>query len=205
MINLIICDDQEVVCQGLKAILSTTEAINVLGIANNGVELIEKIKKKAPHVVLMDLKMPVMNGLQATKEIKQKYPQIKVLVLTTYDADAWVFDAIRNGADGYLLKDASREKLIQAIVDVSKGRTPVDEKIAKGVQKGETLVGKKLTDREKEILGLIANGLSNAEIAQEIFLSKGTVRNYVSAILEKLEVKDRTQAAVVALRYGIVD
>ncbi|HEY59857.1 MAG TPA: response regulator transcription factor [Anaerolineae bacterium] len=213
MINLIICDDQEVVCQGLQAILSTTEAINVLGIANNGVELIEKIEKKAPHVVLMDLKMPVMNGLQATKEIKQKYPQIKVLVLTTYDADAWVFDAIRNGADGYLLKDASREKLIQAIVDVSEDRTPVDEKvavklftkIAKGVQKGETLVGKNLTDREKEILGLIANGLSNAEIAQEIFLSKGTVRNYVSAILEKLEVKDRTQAAVVALRYGIVD
>jgi len=213
MINLIICDDQEVVCQGLQAILSTSEAINVLGIANNGVELIEKIELKAPHVVLMDLKMPVMNGLQATKEIKQKYPQVKVLVLTTYDADAWVFDAIRNGADGYLLKDASKEKLIEAIINVSKDSTPVDEKvagklfakIAKSAQKSETLVGKNLTDREREILGLIANGRSNAEIAQEIFLSEGTVRNYVSAILEKLKVEDRTQAAVVALRYGIVD
>lgn len=213
MINLIICDDQEVVCQGLQAILSTSEAINVLGIANNGVGLIEKIELKAPHVVLMDLKMPVMNGLQATKEIKQKYPQVKVLVLTTYDADAWVFDAIRNGADGYLLKDASKEKLIEAIINVSKDSTPVDEKvagklfakIAKSAQKSETLVGKNLTDREREILGLIANGRSNAEIAQEIFLSEGTVRNYVSAILEKLKVEDRTQAAVVALRYGIVD
>jgi len=213
MINLIICDDQEVVCQGLQAILSTSEAINVLGIANNGVGLIEKIELKAPHVVLMDLKMPVMNGLQATKEIKQKYPQVKVLVLTTYDADAWVFDAIRNGADGYLLKDASKEKLIEAIINVSKDSTPVDEKvagklfakIAKSAQKSETLVGKNLTDREREILELIANGRSNAEIAQEIFLSEGTVRNYVSAILEKLKVEDRTQAAVVALRYGIVD
>jgi DNA-binding NarL/FixJ family response regulator len=101
MIKLVICDDQEVVCQGLNAILSTSENLRVVGIANNGLEALDLIGKHNPDVVLMDLKMPIMNGIHATKEIKKKYPDTKVLVLTTYDADAWLFDAIRNGADGY--------------------------------------------------------------------------------------------------------
>ena len=212
MIKVFICDDQEVVCQGLQAILSSNKEIQVTGIANNGMELIEKLEKEPPDVILMDLKMPVMNGVQATKEIKKKYPHIKVLVLTTYDADAWVFDAIRSGADGYLLKDASREKLINAIFHIAQDGTPVDEKvagklfskIASSVEKGATFMGQNLSAREKEILGLIANGLTNAEIAEVLFLSEGTVRNYVSSILDKLDVQDRTQAAVLALRNGIV-
>lgn len=213
MIKLIICDDQEVVCQGLKAILSTSDNLEVSGIANNGVEALELLESDPVDVVLMDLKMPVMNGIHATKAIKEKYPDIKVLVLTTYDADAWLFDAIRNGADGYLLKDTSREALVQAIEEIVGGNTPVDSKVAgklfkqlsKQAMPGDSTLGENLSDREKEILKLITQGMSNAEIAQTLFLSEGTVRNYVSSILEKLDVDDRTQAAVLALRYGLVE
>ncbi len=213
MIKLIICDDQEVVCQGLKAILSTSENIEVLGIANNGVEAMELIESHPIDVILMDLKMPIMNGIHATKAIKEKYPNIKVLVLTTYDADAWLFDAIRNGADGYLLKDTSREALVQAIEEIVLGNTPVDSKVAgklfhqlsKQALPGDSTLGQNLSDREKEILKLVTHGMANSEIAQTLFLSEGTVRNYVSSILEKLEVDDRTQAAVLALRYGLVE
>jgi DNA-binding NarL/FixJ family response regulator len=213
MIKLIICDDQEVVCQGLKAILSTSENIQVIGIANNGVEALELLQEHPVDIVLMDLKMPIMNGIHATKAIKEKYPEIKVLVLTTYDADAWLFDAIRNGADGYLLKDTSREALVKAIEEIVVGNTPVDSKVAgklfkqlsKQAMPGDSTLGENLSDREKEILKLITQGMANAEIAQNLFLSEGTVRNYVSAILEKLNVDDRTQAAVLALRYGLVE
>ena len=213
MIDLVICDDQEVVCQGLKAILGTSENIQVVGIANNGMEALTLIKNHHPHVVLMDLKMPVMNGIHATKEIKEKYPETKVLVLTTYDADAWLFDAIRNGADGYLLKDTSRETLINAIEEIYAGMTPLDSKVAgklfqqlsRQALPGDTTMGQDLTDREREILKLISHGMANAEIAGTLFLSEGTIRNYVSSILEKLQVDDRTQAAVLALRYGLVE
>jgi len=208
-----ICDDQEVVCQGLNAILGTADKLEVSGIANNGQEALELLQKKCADVVLMDLKMPVMNGIHATKEIKEKHPQVKVLILTTYDADAWLFDAIRNGADGYLLKDTSREMLIQSIEEIAEGKTPVDSKVAgklfsqlsKHALPGESTLGKDLAEREREILALIAQGMTNAEIAHALFLSEGTVRNYVSSILEKLGVEDRTQAAVLALRFGLVD
>jgi len=213
MIKVIICDDQEVVCQGLNAILGTADNLEVSGIANNGLEAIELISKNSCDVVLMDLKMPIMNGIHATREIKEKFPQVKVLVLTTYDADAWLFDAIRNGADGYLLKDTSREMLIQSIEEIVEGKTPVDSKIAgklfsqlnKQSLPADSTIGKDLTDREREILKLISHGMTNAEIANTLFLSEGTVRNYVSAILEKLAVDDRTQAAVLALRFGLVE
>ncbi len=213
MIDVIICDDQEVVCQGLKAILSTAENLRVVGIANNGLEALDLIGKHKPDVVLMDLKMPIMNGIHATKEIKEKYPDTKVLVLTTFDADAWLFDAIRNGADGYLLKDTSREILINAIQEIHEGRTPLDSKVAgklfhqlsRQALPGDTTLGQDLTKREKEILKFISHGMTNAEIAQNLFLSEGTVRNYVSKILKKLQVDDRTQAAVLALRFGLVE
>jgi len=213
MIEVIICDDQEVVCQGLKAILGLSPDISVAGIANNGLEALELLAEKKVDVVLMDLKMPVMNGIHATKAIKEKYPEVKVLVLTTYDADAWLFDAVRNGADGYLLKDTSREDLILSIREVTIGKTPVDSKVAgklfnqisKTGIPGESTIGNNLSEREKEILKLISHGMTNAEIAESLFLSEGTVRNYVSSILKKLDVKDRTQAAVLALRHGLVE
>lgn len=213
MTRILICDDQEVVCQGLSAILSTNQQMKVVGIANNGAEALDLLAKKEVDLILLDLKMPVLNGIQATKIIKESYPQIKILILTTYDADDWLFDAIRNGADGYLLKDTSRENLIHAIQEIMEGKTPVDtkvagklfNKIAKTTQVGPTTLGQDLNEREKQILKGISHGFSNAEIAAELFLSEGTVRNYVSGILKKLEVDDRTQAAVLALRYGLVE
>ncbi len=213
MIRIIICDDQEVVCQGLNAILGTADNLEVVGIGNNGMEALDLIAEKNPDVVLLDLKMPVLNGIHATKAIKKKYQNTKVLILTTYDADAWLFDAIRNGADGYLLKDTSREALIRAIEEVHEGKTPLDSKVAgklfqqlsKQALPGDTTLAQDLTEREIEVLKLVSHGLGNADIAQTLFLAEGTVRNYVSSILKKLDVDDRTQAAVLALRYGLAD
>ncbi|MBN1813079.1 MAG: response regulator transcription factor [Anaerolineae bacterium] len=212
MIRVLICDDQAIVCEGLQAILSTAQDIKVVDIANDGAQAVEMIAEAQPDVVLMDLKMPVMNGVQATRLIRERHPGVRVLVLTTYDADEWVFDAVRGGASGYLLKDTPREKLIEAIRDTAAGRTPVDPsvagklfaQVARGTAPPDTSIAKDLSEREREVLGLLARGMTNAEIAKRLYLSEGTVRNYVSAILAKLNVSDRTQAAVLALRYGLV-
>ncbi len=213
MIRVLICDDQDLVCEGLKGILSTDQELQVVGIANNGEEALEMISTCQPDLVLMDLKMPVMNGVQATRRMREQYPGVEVLVLTTYDADEWVFDAIRAGARGYLLKDTSREKLITAIKEARAGKTPVDPNVAgalfahvvQQVSAPDPALAGLFSEREREVLCLLAKGLSNAEIAARIYLSEGTVRNYVSSILAKLEVEDRTQAAVLAIRYGLTD
>jgi DNA-binding NarL/FixJ family response regulator len=213
MIKILICDDQELVCEGLKAILSTDPNLEVVGVANDGTEALELIPDCQPDLILMDLKMPVMNGVQATRQIRQQYADIQILVLTTYDADNWVFDAIRAGARGYLLKDTPRERLIAAIKDAIAGKTPVDPDVAgrlfahvmQQAPAPDTTIASQLNEREKEVLGLLGKGLSNAEIARRIYLSEGTVRNYVSSIFEKLSVADRTQAAILAIRYGLAD
>ena len=213
MIRVILCDDQEVVLEGLQAILKATPEIQVVGVARNGAEALELIPLVHPDVVLMDLKMPEMNGIQATRRIREQFPNVRVLVLTTYDADEWVFDAIRSGAAGYLLKDTPREDLIAAVIGTATGKTHIDPsvagkvfaQIAQTASAPETSLAEKLSDREREVLRLMARGFSNADIAQRLFLSEGTIRNYVSSILTKLEVSDRTQAAVIALRYGLAD
>jgi DNA-binding NarL/FixJ family response regulator len=213
MIKVLICDDQEVVCEGLKAILRTEPEIEVSGIAHNGNQALELIQKSQPDVVLMDLKMPVMNGIQATRRIHDQYPDVHVLVLTTYDADEWVFDAIRSGANGYLLKDTPREELIAAIKGTAAGRTHIDpgiagklfSHIAQSTTPPNTAIIDTLSDRECEILGLIAHGFTNSTIAERLYLSEGTVKNYVSSIFTKLGVSDRTQAVILAFRYGLVD
>lgn len=212
MIRVVICDDQAVVCEGLKAILGTSRTIEVVGIGSDGTEAVELVEKHRPDVILMDLKMPIMNGIQATGVIRDRFPETRVLVLTTYDADEWVFDAIRNGAAGYLLKDLPREALIAAIEGTAQGKTHVDPAVAGKLfaQVAQTSplpdspVFKVLSEREIEVLRLLARGFNNAEIARRLSLSEGTVRNYVSAILDKLGVEDRTQAAVLALRHGLV-
>jgi DNA-binding NarL/FixJ family response regulator len=212
VIRVLICDDQAIVCEGLQAILSTAQDIEVMGTAHDGAQAVEMVAEAQPGVVLMDLKMPVMNGVQATRLIRERHPQVRVLVLTTYDADEWVFDAVRGGASGYLLKDTPREKLIEAIRDTAAGKTPVDPNVAgklfaqvvQGTAPPDTSIAEDLSEREREVLGLLARGMTNAEIAERLYLSEGTVRNYVSAILSKLDVPDRTQAAVLALRYGLV-
>jgi DNA-binding NarL/FixJ family response regulator len=213
MIRVLICDDQDLVCEGLKAILSTDADIGVLGVANDGAQALDMIPSLSPDLVLMDLKMPLMNGIQATRRIRQEFPQVKVLVLTTYSEDQWVFDAIRAGAAGYLLKDTPREGLIAAIKGTAAGKSHVDpevagkllDHIAHKTASPDTALIESLSEREREVLRLLARGLSNSDIASRLFLSEGTVRNYVSAIFSKLEVTDRTQAAVLAIRFGVVE
>ncbi|HSV85633.1 MAG TPA: response regulator transcription factor [Levilinea sp.] len=212
-IRLLICDDQAIVCEGLLAMLSTMPKLQVVGVAHNGMEAINLIPLVKPDLVLMDLKMPVMNGIQATKAISQNYPEVRVLVLTTYDTDEWVIDAVRSGAAGYLLKDTPREDLVLMITDTVAGRSHIDPQVAGKVlnyvasQPRPSLLDQQLisvlSNREREILQLLARGHSNAEIAQALFLSDGTVKNYVSSILAKLGVADRTQAALVAVRAGL--
>ena len=209
--KVIICDDQAIVRDGLAMLLKLEPDIEVVGTVEDGAAAVEMVADKKPNVILMDLKMPIMNGVEATRQIKEKYPEVKVLVLTTYADDEWVFDAIQAGASGYLLKDTPREDLIKAVMGTVAGKTYVDPSIAGKVleqvsshqTQPATLITSKLTDREIEVLRLMARGLSNADIADQLFLSDGTVRNHVSAILAKLGVSDRTQAAVIAIQHGL--
>lgn len=213
MVRVIICDDQQVVCEGLRVILGSAPGIEVVGVAYDGAQVLELVSKTKADVVLMDLRMPKMNGIQATRLLRQQHPEVRVLVLTTYDADEWVFDAVRAGAAGYLLKDAPREELLSAVKGTAEGKTHVDPavagklfaKIVQGPPPLNAAVFKTLTERERELLRLLAEGMTNAEIARRLHLSEGTVRNYVSSILAKLGVSDRTQAVAIAFRHGLVD
>ena len=213
MIRVLICDDQEIVCEGLQRILDTDGEINVVGTVHNGLEALEMVERLQPDLVLMDLKMSVMNGVVATRKIRERHPEIRILVLTTYDDDEWLFDAIRSGAAGYLLKDRPREELINAIKGTMAGKTYIDpsvagkvlSNVAQNMPRQQPPVEISLSEREQEVLQLMTQGLSNADIAGRLFLSEGTVRNYTSAIFSKLNVSDRTQAVILALRYGLVD
>jgi DNA-binding NarL/FixJ family response regulator len=211
MIRVLICDDQTVVRDGLEAILSTDDEIEVVGIARHGQEALDLIPQRQPDVVLMDLKMPVLNGVQATERLRKAWPRIRVLVLTTYAEDSWVLDAVRAGASGYLLKDTRRDDLIEAIKGTAAGKVFLDPSIAGKVVRELVAPPRPslpsdevLTERELGVLGLICKGYSNPEIAQQLHLAAGTVRNYVSSILQKLGVEDRTQAAVIAYQRGLV-
>jgi DNA-binding NarL/FixJ family response regulator len=209
--KVIICDDQAIVRDGLTMLLKLEPDIEVVGTAEDGAAVVEMVAKEKPDLVLMDLKMPIMNGVEATRQIRAKYLGVKILVLTTYDDDEWVFDAIQAGASGYLLKDTPRDEVIKAVKGTVSGKTYVDPSVAGKVleqvsthqTQPATLITSKLTEREIEVLRLIAKGLSNKDISGQLFLSEGTVRNHVSAILAKLGVSDRTQAAVIAIQHGL--
>lgn len=213
MIRVLVCDDQAVVCDGLEMILNSDPQVQVVGKAYDGDEAVELAFRTMPDLVLMDLKMPAMNGIQATRAIRRKNPEVKILVLTTYGDDEWVFDAIRSGANGYLLKGVQREDLIRAVKGTVTGETHVDptvagklfDSVAKSAPSAKTILTEDLTERELEILKRIAKGYTNAEIAEELFLTRGTVRNYVSVLLAKLGVEDRTQAAILAIQHGLVE
>jgi len=212
MIRVLIVDDQSVVCEGLRVMLNAAPEIEVVGVAYNGASALELMPTLQPDLVLMDLKMPVMNGIHATRAIRERFPTIPVLVLTTYDDDEWVFDAIRAGAAGYLLKDSRREDIVQAIADTVEGRAHIDPAVANKllsyVRSGpvpQPQIVEILSERERDVLRLLAHGLSNADIAGRLSLAEGTVRNYVSTILSKLNATDRTQAAALAWRYGLVN
>ena len=211
MIRVLIVDDQEIVCEGLHVVLSANPNIEVVGMAHDGAKAVELVESLRPDLVLMDLKMPLMNGVQATHAIKTQYPETAVLILTTYDEDEWVVDAIRAGANGYLLKDTGREEVVAAIEGVIAGKNPVDpgvaEKLFKYVRYGvpsQSNLADLLSERELGVLRLLATGLTNAAIADRLHLSEGTVRNHVTNILAKLNVTDRAQATALAWRYGLV-
>jgi len=209
--KVLICDDQEIVRDGLALLLKLDREIEVVGLAQNGAEAVTLVARMMPDLVLMDLKMPVMNGIEATRQIRAAYPATKVLVLTTYDDDEWVFDAVRAGASGYLLKDTPREEVIQAVKGTVEGKSYVDpavagkllSQVAGGQTQPSAHITSRLTERELAVLRLLARGQTNADIASNLHLSEGTVRNHVSTILAKLQVADRTQAAVIALQHGL--
>jgi len=212
MYKILICDDQKIVCEGLQTIINADPELEVIGITHNGAEALEMIPERMPDLVLMDLKMPEMNGVLATRKITSLYPEIYVLILTTYDDDEWIFDAIRSGAAGYLLKDTPPGDLIKSIKGTLEGKSFIDPQVAgkllaeyaENFGKSQPPTHYTFTERERDILTLLSQGLSNAEISDKLFLAEGTVRNYTSVLLKKLGVSDRTQAAILAIRYGLV-
>jgi len=212
MYKILICDDQEIVCEGLQTIINADPDLEVVGVTHNGSQALASIPDTQPDLVLMDLKMPEMNGVVATRKITSSYPDIYVLILTTYDDDEWIFDAIRSGASGYLLKDTPPDDLIKSIKGTLEGKSFIDPQVAgKLLSEYAENFGKSqppshytFTERERDILTLLSQGLSNTDISEKLFLAEGTVRNYTSVLLKKLGVSDRTQAAILAIRYGLV-
>lgn len=211
MIRVLIVDDQVIVCEGLKVVLNAAPTIEVAGLAYNGAQAVEAVESVRPDLVLMDLKMPIMTGIRATQVLRERYPDLPVLVLTTYDEDDWVIDAIRAGAAGYLLKDSSSDQLIAAIEGTIAGRTHIDpavaDKLVTFVRRGgspDTTILDALNEREYSVLRLLASGLTNAAIAERLSLAEGTVRNHVTTIFLKLDVTDRAQATAFAWKHGLM-
>jgi DNA-binding NarL/FixJ family response regulator len=214
-ITILLVDDQALFREGLRTLLSVQPDFEVIGEAANGEEAVREANKKRPAVVLMDLQMPVLDGVAATRQLRSAQPDSKVIVLTTFDDDDYVFEGLRAGAVGYLLKDAPSEKLVEAIRAAARGESFLQPSVAskviaeftrltdKRAQSDKTLV-EPLSGRELEILSLIARGDSNKEIAAALLIAEGTVKNHVTSILGKLAVRDRTQAALKGLELGLI-
>jgi NarL family two-component system response regulator LiaR len=208
-IHILIVDDHAVVREGLRTLIGYQPDIEVVGEAADGVEAVAKARSLQPDVILLDLVMPRMGGLEAIAEIKRENPEARILVLTSFATDDLVFPAIKAGALGYLLKDSSPQKLIRAIKEVAQGESSLHPTIARKLihelsQPSDLPPAEEpLTAREMEVLRLVAHGLSNQEICDQLVLSERTVRNYVSNILTKLHVANRVQAALYALREGL--
>lgn len=231
-VRALVVDDQGLIREGLAIILDAQPDIVVVGQAADGREAIALASRLQPDVVLMDIKMPRLDGLAATREIKRRYPAIQILILTTYSEDELIFEGIRAGASGYLLKDITRGQLADAVRGAARGEAQIDRAVASQVlvefqrmadvlsrrglssssdaraateQEKELSEVEELTPREETILKLLTEGLTNAGIADRLHLSEGTVKNYVSQILSKLQANDRTHAVVLAIRRGLLD
>lgn len=213
MIKVLLADDQELIRQSLSFVMSKQEDIEMVGTAANGREALELVKEKRPDVVLLDIRMPEMDGVECTRRIKQEFPGIKVIILTTFDDDDYVFDALRYGASGYLLKGVSVDGLTNAVREAVRGGSIIAPDVASKVLQMfsrmaqgdvQVRVNKKnaleLTKMEWQVIREVGCGLSNKEIAGRLYLSEGTVRNYISNILRKLELRDRTQLAIWAVQ-----
>lgn len=207
-IRILIADDHAVVREGLRALIDTEPGMRLVGEAADGLEATQKSAALEPDVILLDLVMPRMGGLDAIREIKERNPRARILVLTSFAEDDKVFPAIKAGAQGYLLKDSSPRELLQAIRDIHQGQPSmhptIARKLMREIQRGSDLppVEEPLTEREVEVLTLVAQGFTNQEIADQLFVSERTVRTHVSNILSKLHLANRTQAALYALRKG---
>lgn len=210
MIRLLLVDDQNLICQGLKAMLELESDFQVVGTADNGEAALEKVAALKPDLVLMDVRMPVMDGRQATRIICQQFSDTKVLVLSTFDDDQYIADSMRAGAKGYLLKDMPIDELVQAIRLAIRGYTQLApgllEKLIAKVPESSTDSQKnaqdlsQLTPREQEVLGLISNGATNREIAEKLYIAEGTVKTHITHLLARLELRNRSQLAIFANR-----
>lgn len=212
MINIVIADDQEIVREGLKMILSLNEEIEIIAEASNGKELLNLVELNKPDVVLMDIRMPEMDGIEATKHLKEKYPDIKIVILTTFNEDEYIFEGLKNGADGYILKDSGSKEIIAAIKSAVQGDMLLNPKVTvkvinalnsinidkrpdKAIDENEKLK-QILTPRELEVSMYILSGKTNRDIAKQMYVTEGTVKNYVSRILEKLELNNRAELII---------
>ncbi len=217
MVKVLIADDQELMRQSLKIILGMEKDLKVIDVVENGLEVIRSVRKERPDVILMDIRMPEMDGVVCTQIIKENYPDIKIIILTTFDDDEYVFNALKYGASGYLLKGISTKELADAIRKVYHGTAMINEDIASKVVKLFSQMAQTnltiqvdeyqtetLKTTEWQIISLVGRGLSNKEIAGKLSLSEGTVRNGLSTILSKLDLRDRTQLAIWAVQTGAV-
>ena len=218
MIKILIADDQELIRESLKIVLDTNADMKVIGLAENGKKVLEILKNNLPDIILMDIRMPELDGVLCTKAVKEQYPDVKIIVLTTFDDEEYIYSALKYGASGYLLKGCSMQELTQAIHKVMSGGSILNQDIIPKVvklfnqmaQSNLTLkvdeIGvKELTRTEKNIIFGVGRGLSNKEIAKNLFLSEGTVRNGLSSILSKLSLRDRTQLAIWAIQSGMMN
>lgn len=210
MTDILLAEDQELVRQGLKLMIEMDETLKITGEANDGDEAIALCKKNVYDLVILDIRMPVMTGLEAAKIIRERWPDVFVLMLTTFNDEEYALEALKHGANGYLLKNGEAEDLIRSIHSVLEGGLAIEDQVAAKVmpkllsRQSETIeVDDVLTNRELDIISSIGQGLNNNEIAKKHFLSIGTVKNYISTILDKLELRDRTQIAIYALERKI--
>lgn len=213
VIKLVIADDQELIRESLSIVLDMDDDMEIVGLAENGAEAIDLCQQQHPDMILMDINMPEMDGISATKIIKQRWPETKVIILTTFQEVNYVIDALAIGAEGYLLKAIHPKDLLAGIKLIHKGGTLLPQDLAKLLVQQinspeprapqEVKNNYDLTEREEEVLECIAQGLSNRLIAERLFLSEGTVKNYISSIYHKLDVKDRFQAALKAKEEGL--
>ncbi len=216
MIKILIADDQELIRESLKIVLDMNADMEVVGTAEDGGKVLELLKKNLPDVILMDIRMPELDGVQCTKTVKEKFPAVKIIILTTFDDDEYVYYALKYGASGYLLKGCSVQELTAAIHTVMNGGSILNQGVITKVVKlfsqlAQTNIAMEvdekniaeLTRTERNITSLVGRGLSNKEIAERLFLSEGTIRNSLSSALSKLHLRDRTQLAIWAVQTGL--
>ncbi len=211
--RIMIVDDHEVVRQGLIALLEQNSQYQVVAQADNALEAIKKVETYKPDIVLMDIRLPGMSGIEACEQINKKYPDTKVIMLTSFAEDEMLFSAIKAGASGYVLKQINAKDLINSIESVARGEASLDpavtqrvfQEVRKAVREEEASAFAALSQQERMVLKLVSEGKTNREIAQNLFLGEGTVRNYVSSILSKLNVANRAEAAAYAVEHNLKD